>query len=76
LSDGTFLVGRSVEPGLFTSSGPDPSDTLGCSYNWSTNAGSGAEMRGFKYTHGPATVELKADDIFTSDNCGVWSKAG
>jgi hypothetical protein len=71
LSDGVHVVGTDTEPGTYSTT-----DTTNCYYAWMTGTGSDAEIVDNNIVSGPATVTLKAGDVFETNRCGTWNKTG
>lgn len=70
-SDGMHLVGTNVTPGIYAIS-----TSTRCYYAWKSGTGSDAEIVDNEIVNGPATVTLKAGEVFESNRCGKWSKVG
>lgn len=70
-SDGQYTVGQTVAPGVYR-------ETAGgdCYYEWASSTASDASIVRNDIPQGPATVTLRAGDIFTSTRCGTWTKIG
>lgn len=71
LTDGVHVVGTDTEPGVYSTT-----DTTDCYYAWMTGTGSDAEIVDNNIVSGPATVTLKAGDVFETNRCGTWNKTG
>lgn len=71
--DGTHVVGKTFEPGVYTSTGPN-SGRL-CLYQWLTSTGKDGEIVNQSGTKGTATVTLAEGDIFEASSCGTWTKS-
>ncbi|HEV7184835.1 MAG: hypothetical protein ACHP7F_01625 [Actinomycetales bacterium] len=69
--DGQYTVGQTLAPGVYR-------ETAGgeCYYEWSSSTAADASIVSNDIPQGPATVTLRAGDIFTSSNCGTWTKVG
>jgi hypothetical protein len=75
---GTFVVGTGIEPGTYSSSGPDGTNFAG--YYWSrlrdTSGDFGAIIAN-NVGKGPAVVTINASDgAFKTEGCSTWHKAG
>ncbi|TFC81153.1 hypothetical protein E3T23_06555 [Cryobacterium cheniae] len=70
-SDGMHLVGTNVTPGTYAIS-----TSTRCYYAWKSGTGSDAEIVDNEIVNGPATVTLKAGEVFESNRCGKWTKVG
>ena len=73
--DGDWAVGQQIEPGRWSTAG-DP-NALGC--HWERASGFthvDREVIASEDPPVPATVDIEAGDVrFTSDGCGMWTKA-
>jgi hypothetical protein len=70
-SDGVHLVGTNVAPGVYSIS-----NGSNCYYAWKSGTGSDAGIIDNNIVSGPATVTLKAGDVFETNRCGTWTKVG
>ena len=74
--DGTWLVGKDIEPGLYRTM--PPKDPLGVGCLWSRLSGlsgNADETIAFGISEAPVYVEVLASDYaFGSVGCGVWAQ--
>lgn len=69
---GVHVVGRTVEPGTYSTNGGE-----NCYYSWKSGTGSDASIIDNNIVDGPATVTLNEGDVFeTSSRCAKWTKTG
>ena len=73
IGNGVFQVGTDVEPGQYTSEGPDDPQ-LDCEYKVSTDE-AGDQIISSKITQGPGNVTLEEGQFFTSEFCKPWTPA-
>jgi hypothetical protein len=71
IGNGVFEVGADVQPGQYTSEGPDDPQ-LSCSYKVSTDEG-GDQIVSSKITQSTGTVTLEEGQFFTSKFCKPWT---
>lgn len=69
--DGVHLVGTDTAPGIYSLT-----DSSDCYYVWKTGTGSDADIVDNNIVSGPATVTLKAGEVFETNGCGAWTKVG
>jgi len=69
LSDGVHVVGTDTAAGTYSIA---TSST--CYYAWKSGTGSDATIIDNNIVDGPATVTLRAGDVFETKGCGVWKK--
>jgi hypothetical protein len=70
-TDGVHLVGTNVAPGTYSIT-----ESASCYYAWMSGTGSDANIVTNNIVSGPATVTLKAGDVFETSRCGTWNKTG
>ena len=71
IENGVFEVGAEVEPGTYSSEGPDDPD-LPCRYRVSSDE-DGLDIISSEVSDGPGTVTLEAGQYFRSEYCLPWS---
>ncbi|MBT2513400.1 hypothetical protein [Arthrobacter sp. ISL-30] len=76
IKNGLHVVGGDVQPGVYTTAGPDGTNSVGCYYAWMTSTGSDADIKDNNIVRGVATVTLVNGEVFESSSCQPWSKIG
>jgi Protein of unknown function (DUF2510) len=71
IGNGVFEVGTDVDPGQYTSEGPDDAQ-LPCTYKVSTDE-AGDQIVSSKITHSTGTITLTEGQFFTSQYCKTWT---
>jgi hypothetical protein len=71
IENGVFEVGTEVQPGTYSSQGPDDPD-LPCTYRVSSDE-DGQEIISSEVSDGPGTVTLEAGQYFRSEYCQTWT---
>ena len=71
IGNGVFEVGTDVQPGTYTSEGPEDPE-LPCTYKVSTDE-AGDEIISSKITQSSGTVTLEEGQFFTSEYCMPWT---
>lgn len=71
IGNGVFEVGAEVQPGTYTTEGPDDPD-LPCTYRVSSDE-DGEEIISSEVSEGPGEVTLEAGQYFTSEYCQTWT---
>lgn len=72
IGNGVFEVGSDVQPGQYSSAGPEDPD-LPCSYRVSTDE-DGDEIISSEIVDGPGEVVLEPGAFFTSEFCQEWTR--
>lgn len=70
IGNGVFEVGAEVQPGTYTTEGPDDPD-LPCTYRVSSDE-DGEEIISSEVSEGPGEVTLESGQYFTSEYCQTW----
>lgn len=76
---GTYVVGRDIEPGSYRTAGPRPGDSIQfCYWKRLKNAsGDASSLIAFDVAKGPSTVTIsKTDGAFKTSGCQAWVKVG
>jgi endonuclease YncB( thermonuclease family) len=77
ISNGTFVVGVDIQPGIYRTSGPD-AETSYTYCSWSRlkdTTGESASVIASDNGQGPMTVTIKpTDGAFKSEHCTTWTK--
>ena len=76
IKSGLHVVGGDVQPGTYTTTGPDGTNSVGCYYAWKTGTGSDASIKDNNIVQGAATVTLANGEVFESNSCEAWTKIG
>ncbi|GAA5189788.1 hypothetical protein GCM10023346_05290 [Arthrobacter gyeryongensis] len=76
IKSGLHVVGGDVQPGTYTTTGPDGTNSVGCYYAWKTGTGSDASIKDNNIVKGAATVTLANGEVFESTSCTAWTKIG
>ncbi|WP_077490697.1 hypothetical protein [Sinomonas mesophila] len=76
ITDGLHVVGKDVQPGVYSTTGGSGRNPLGCYYAWMSGTGSDAEIVDNNIVKGPATVTLRDGEVFESSSCAPWTKQG
>lgn len=76
ISNGLHVVGKDVQPGVYSTAGGSGSNPVGCYYAWKSGTGSDADIVDNNIVKGPATVTLRDGEVFESSSCAVWTKQG
>lgn len=71
LEDGVHVVGTDTAAGVYSIKSSEQ-----CYYAWKTSTAADSTIRDNNIVSGPATVTLRAGDIFETNRCGTWSKVG
>lgn len=71
IENGVFEVGTDVEPGTYSTEGPDDPD-LPCRYRVSSDE-DGLDIISSEVSDGPGTVTLEAGQYFRSEYCQTWT---
>ena len=71
IENGVFEVGAEVEPGTYSSEGPDDPD-LPCRYRVSSDE-DGLDIISSEVSDGPGTVTLEVGQYFRSEYCQPWT---
>lgn len=71
IGNGVFEVGAEVQPGTYTTEGPDDPD-LPCTYRVSSDE-DGEEIISSEVSEGPGEVTLQAGQYFRSEYCQPWT---
>ena len=71
IENGVFEVGAEVEPGTYSSEGPDDPD-LPCRYRVSSDE-DGLDIISSEVSDGPGTVTLEVGQYFRSEYCQIWT---
>jgi hypothetical protein len=71
IENGVFEVGAEVQPGTYSSEGPDEPD-LPCRYRVSSDE-DGLDIISSEVSDGPGTVTLEAGQYFRSEYCQPWT---
>lgn len=76
IKSGLHVVGGDVQPGTYTTTGPDGTNSVGCYDAWKTGTGSDASIKDNNIVKGAATVTLATGEVFESTSCAAWTKIG
>lgn len=76
ISNGLHVVGKDVQPGVYSTTGGSGSNPVGCYYAWKSGTGSDADIVDNNIVKGPATITLRDGEVFESSSCAVWNKQG
>jgi hypothetical protein len=68
--EGLYVVGQDVNPGTYKTGGPDGSS---CYYAIKNGTGADSDIIDNNIVDGPATVTLKAGQVFETSNCQDWT---
>lgn len=74
ITGGVVVVGSDVDPGVYKTTGPDGSNTMGCYYAFKSGTDADAQIIDNNIVQGPATVTLKQGNVFESRSCDDWHK--
>lgn len=70
-SGGVVIIGKTVAAGDYNTSG-----VTNCYYAWKSDTTKNASIIDNNIVSGTATVTLADGDVFESNRCGKWTKAG
>ena len=76
ITDGLHVVGKDVQPGVYSTTGGSGRNPVGCYYAWMSGTGSDAEIVDNNIVKGPATVTLRDGEVFESSSCAAWTSQG
>lgn len=68
--EGLYVVGQDVNPGTYKTGGPDGRS---CYYAIKNGTGADSDIIDNNIVDGPATVTLKAGQVFETSNCQDWT---
>ncbi|MPY96828.1 MAG: hypothetical protein GEU97_02310 [Actinophytocola sp.] len=72
--DGVFVVGEDIKAGTYKTTGPAAGGIGSCYYAFKSGTGADADIIDNNLVQGPATVTVRAGQIFETTSCSKWKR--
>lgn len=72
--DGVFVVGEDIKAGTYKTTGPAAGGIGACYYAFKSGTGADANIIDNNLVQGPATVTIRAGQIFETRSCSKWKR--